>query len=145
MSVSAAAKGVIMVPPDPGVVTLSGNLLGWTATGVGSATIGIRIDTDGQIYELNNGTPTARSTSTDWIIPNSAARTLHQVWCETTSGNDPDGGDAIDTWHNLNTDREFTLSAGASEIVTGTWNIIIRFNGGADLDNGSYIMTADTT
>lgn len=146
MSVSASAKGIIASSEaESGVVTLSGNLLGWTATGVTSATVGIRINTDGTVDQNINGVYTQVSSSTDWIDPNSAARSLHQVFCETTSGSDADGGDAIDTWHNMTTEREFTLTVGASEIDTGTWNIIMRFNGGADLDNGSYIMTADTT
>ena len=112
--------------------------------------------TDGRCYSgAGRATFTsavARNTSTDWIIPNSAANAGYQVKIEEVSVtgtdttpayyNDAGSGKRLSTWVALTTDRWWGTVADNPSTIT-TWNITmhIRYGTGPEIDSCNISLT----
>jgi hypothetical protein len=132
-----------------GVVTVSGQSV-QEISSVSTTTAGIRVGTDGFITERRGGSYTSIDTSTDWIIPRSAASSDYE--CRITSVSFTVGSGwlvqaaANDTWVDLSAHREWSVqdsNSGPAGRKVVSFTLEIRLNGGSVLDSGSYTLEAD--
>ncbi len=131
-----------------GNVTLSGETIQHIT--VSGPWAGVRINSDGTIDKRTGATPTYTQIDavTDWIIPNGDASALYDVKIEEvslTGGGSPTfsnpggAGKGLSTWFDLGSNREWGVrTPGPSQSNVWTITIHIRWNGGAELDQGTY-------
>lgn len=131
-----------------GVVTLSGE----TVSTVSEEKAGIRVNTDGTIDKIEGGTTTQIDTGTDWIIPNGAAHSLHEVRVTNVvdTGGDPgpwtDQAAADDIWIAITSNRFWSVQAvgpGGADSHGADFDLEIRFNGGAALASFAYSLFSE--
>jgi len=124
-------------------VTLSGG----AASGTTNDPVGFRFNTDGTIDKRENGSYTQVSTTTDWIIPNTAAATDYEVRVTGLTGDAWDSSPVADgTWTDLSVAREWNIqdtNSTAAGAKSTAWTFEIRKGSGATLDTGSYTADAD--
>lgn len=123
-----------------GKVTLSGE--GVTAgPGASPQTATIRIDADGNVYEIVNAIPTQVDVGTDWIRPASLAPGPYEVRFTNLLGSITSSTAAEDTWHALSGgdfDVSKTVNAGEG---TATFAIEIRVgSSGGTVASASYSL-----
>lgn len=70
----------------------------------------VRYDSDGSVYEISQGTPTNIGA---YVNPAAVAPTLYIRITRTSGELAFTSGPALNTWHQLNTDRLWTLAAGS--------------------------------
>lgn len=142
MSVSAFPYGVF---GGPIVVTVSGESLSHVVGNGNDATAGIRVMRDGTLEKVEGVVETQIDAATDWIIPNSKGFTGYHVKF-SKGALDPAaaGGDAIDTWHAIDTTvrtiwwTEFSDDSTQSATLT----VAISDDGGTTtLDSGTFPIT----
>jgi hypothetical protein len=131
------------------VVTVSGELITHFTTGA-TATAGVRVNTDGTIDKLVGAVYTQIDASTDWIIPNIEASSTYEVRITNVSWTQ---GSSFDTeaspaevWISMAANREWSIVDATSTGLGAkslTFDIEIRYDGGAVLDAGSFSMSAD--
>jgi hypothetical protein len=126
-------------------VTLSGETVtDYHSPLPGTATAGIRFNTDGTVDKLVDGAYSQIDSGTDWIIPNVDADSTFDVRCTNiTSGSWTSEAAAEDTWISLSANREwyvFTNGIPSTQACTCTFEI--RKDGGAVLDSATYTCTA---
>lgn len=141
-------QGVVQAAYSSGVVTLSGEafIVAFDGDVMGpyDTRSGIRINTDGTIDKYtgtNNGgyTYAQIDASTDWIIPNSAANSSYEVQLDVNSGTPNFSSDSTATWLAMSTNRQWIVQRTTVGTSTWNWTLRIRFNGGAEIDNGAYL------
>lgn len=118
------------------------------AGGASSASAGIRIDSDGNVYQVVNGSSTQLAAATNWVRPNSEAGN-YSARLVVLSGNSPGvGSAAVNTYLALTSDRLWQLSVNSSfEIEQASWRIDIAETGatGTVLASATFTMEVDTT
>jgi hypothetical protein len=124
-------------------VTLSGYSYYEVATGGIAPNVKFTVKTDGTMTKARGPTtPIQINPLTDWIIPNFAADSLYEVRVTNVvwlvGGADPDwlnspGADG--TWFDLSADRTWSVRN-----KTVRFDIEIRYNGGATLASGTYVL-----
>lgn len=99
------------------------------------ATAEVRYDSDGSVYEISQGTPTNIGA---YVNPVAVAPTLYIRITRTSGELAFTSGPALNTWHQLNTDRLWTLTAPA-----GTGARFIEFTAelATDSDGTSIVDT----
>ena len=108
-----------------------------TATPPSSATAEVRYDSDGSVYEISQGTQTNIGA---YVNPASVAPTLYIRITRTSGELAFTSGPALNTWHQLNTDRLWTLTAGS-----GTGVFVIEFTAELATDSaGTNIVDTQT-
>jgi hypothetical protein len=132
---------------NTGTVTLSGETVSEFGVG-GNQTAGIDVRTDGTIFDRRTGGYSQIDSSTDWIIPNGAASSLYEVRVTNVvfgNGSWFTNAAADDAWVFLTEDREWSVrdtdSGASSQNVT--FDLEIRYNGGATLASTSYSLIAN--
>ena len=124
-----------------GTVTVSGETISHTS--LGTATAGIRFNTDGTVDKLTGSTYTQIDVATDWIIPNGAAPDDYEVRLESNSGDAFDAGAAVGVWVAFSIAREWKQIRSTDGTDTNTAVFGIRKGGaGGALDTGSFVFTA---
>ena len=133
------------------VVTLSGGT--FSVSVPGTATSGIRINSDGTVDRLTGGSYSQQSSSTDWVIPNSAAyygyevRVTNVSWASAATGFDAEAA-SEDTWISMDNNREWMIidsTAGASGTKDVTFDVEIKDAGGTTQASTSYRLYAERT
>jgi hypothetical protein len=145
---SGFSKGIIWqeVAGLPGTVNLDGHNINHT-TGAGTATAGIRFNTDGTVDQLKGATYTQIDSGTgDWLVSGTNDN-LWEVRYTNRSGNLFDSSAAAEnTWIAISAAREWYIQDTNPNDPTGTKNINcdfeIRYDGGEVLTTGTYIFTA---
>ena len=120
-----------------GVVTISGEV-GINHNPISQpAKSGIRINADGTIDERLGDSYSQIDAATDWIIPNGAANSSYEFTATDNNANLDAGSDATGTWASAPLEWwvEETVEF-ATENLSVT--VGIRFNGGAEIDNGTF-------
>lgn len=140
-----------------GVVTLSGQNVVTTGTGLTSAYAAIRFNSDGTVDEYEShgaGTWTQVDSLTDWIVPNSSAsEATYHVRVQATPPNDdfttkPSGASVNGTWVDLSTNREWGVedfdSGVGTTVSTGNFTVEISADGGTTvLASDTYNLSAN--
>ena len=141
-----------------GVVTLSGQIINTTGTGLTSAYSAIRFNTDGTVDEYKShgaGTYVQIDSTTDWIIPNPAAagKTYHvRVQATPPTDDFTTKPGANGTWFALtgagSANREWGVEdfdpALGNSISTGTVTFEISDDGGSTvLASNTYQLSAN--
>jgi len=109
-----------------------------------TATAILRVRQDGTVQKTVGFTQTQLQALTDWIIPNTGNDNLYEVKFSKGFLDDaPTGGDALDVWHFISQNRtvEYVESTNNTE-VKATITTRIRYNGGAEIDNGTNSLRA---
>lgn len=109
-----------------------------------TATAILRVRQDGTVQKTEGLTQTQLQSSTDWIIPNTGNDDLYEVKFSKGFLDDaPTGGDTLDVWHFIDQNRtvEYIESTNNTEIKA-TITTRIRYNGGAEIDNGTNSLRA---
>lgn len=101
------------------------------------ATAEVRYDSDGSVYEIEQGVPTNVG---PFVLPATAAPTLYIRINRTAGAAAFTSGPALNTWHQLNTDRLWTLTANA-----GTGATSITFTAELATDSGGTNIVASST
>ncbi len=145
MSVSAFPYGTMMVEVAAPVITVTGgdDIFHAVANG-NTATAKIHVRTVGTILKTEGVTQTQLQASTDWIIPNYVNDGLYEVmFTKGFLDDDPTGGDALDTWHFMDSNRsvEYVETSDDTQIEA-TITTHIRYNGGAEIDSGDNDLRA---
>ncbi len=126
---------LVLVP----VVTVTGRDNIHHAVENGNTAIAIlRIRVDGTIEKTEGVRQTQLQAATDWIMPNHLNDGLYAVKFSKDIVDDaPTGGDALDVWHFISTNRtvEYIEPLDDTELKA-VITTRIRYNGGAELDNG---------
>jgi len=110
---------------------------------------GIRVNADGTIdkVEQTNGGSlifTQIDISTDWIIPNGDADSLHQFRLDVTTTNPNHLSDSLSTWIGVTAGSQsasylqWLFRKTTTGIQSFSWTLRIRYNAGGELDNGAY-------
>jgi hypothetical protein len=116
---------------------------------------GIRVNTDGTIDrgQTTNGTSvssivwTQIDASTDWIIPNGDANGNYEFKLDVTSNAPNVNSDSTATWIAVDSGSQsssylqWIREKSTSGIENWSWTLRIRYNGGAELDDGAYAGT----
>jgi hypothetical protein len=129
----SAPTQILTRPRGETIVNLDGEFIS------SAVSAGMRIRTTGIVESRKGAGPTYAQidNATDWIIPNSASalRTFH-VRLDITESNMNAGSDLMNTWIELNVDREWW------HVFSGlTRNGTLRISddgGSTDLDTGPY-------
>lgn len=135
-------------------VTLSGEIITADSYEVGDTRAGVRISSDGKVYQLVgvNGaavTPTQIDTATDWIQPNSAAsgpKTYHVKAVERAivGGGFEEG--TLDTYIEITGDHDWVMvRKNAAGDGTSSWDLTLHISedgGSSDLDTANYDLDA---
>lgn len=134
------------------VVTVSGGTVAPVTGFGGPQTCGVEVRSDGTIWDNRNDVHTQLSSSTDWIIPNSASAGSFWVRFTTVSGdatNGTDHGTALNSWTALSsTQSRFMIDTVSGGIgLTGVLRVEISSDssGSPLLDSGDYTLTANWT
>ncbi len=137
---------------DLGTVTLTGTTISEIDVIISDLNCGIEIRTDGTMYSITGDTGTGGPvfsqifSSTDWIIPNSAAskRTYHVRMTKNSGDTLAGGSSAEGSWIELDDTKSWYLTrtlAGAED-YNGT--LEISADGGSTvLDSATYIFDLD--
>lgn len=99
--------------------------------------------TDGTVWETP---PTAQiNSATDWIIPNSSASSLYEIYATEFSGSGtgtPVKTGTMDSWLPMSSNRTWQLTNTSVGDYTWVIDVSIRFNGGATLATGRFTLRA---
>lgn len=125
---------------DVTTVTLSNNSVSVFDPNDGTA--GFRFNSDGTVDRRQFFSYVQVFADTNWIIPNGEASADYEIRASILSGS-ISGGDALDTWLSLGSNREWYVSCSGNNIVTATIVVSIRFDGGPVLAFASFSMEAD--
>lgn len=129
----------------PGVVTLSGEIFSDVAEN--GDIVGIRFHSNGKVETRLDATYTPIDTSTDWVIPNTAAPSLYEVmtdsWVDIGGAGDGfnSAAAAEGVWIALTIARQWNVQAageGGSSSNGMQFDAHIRWNGGAIIDSAAY-------
>ena len=123
------------------VVTLSGETI--SDSGPSPATALVIFNTDGTVDKKEGLSTTQIDSGTDWIIPNGSADPLYEVSYTLDSGDALTDGGAAGTWVALSANRQYGYITDAPGSLSGTITVSIRFDGGATIDTGVYVLTAE--
>lgn len=129
----------------PVVTVTGGDPINDTVDNGNTARAILHIRANGTILKTEQFTQTQLQPSTDWIIPNNANDGLYEVWFEKEFffDDDPTGGDALETWHFLSANRSVEYINSTNDSVIGGGIVTrIRYNGGAEIDNGTNDLFA---
>ena len=147
-SVSAFPHGIISAAAGGTVVTISGGNLGFVTDfdfgGTFDSRLGLRVNTDGTIDKYSGiasgaGYSYAQiNSTTDWIIPNSAASSAYQVRLDVTFTPPNFSSAATGSWLALTASRQWILRRTTGGSNSLNWTLRIRLNTGAEIDNGVY-------
>ncbi len=123
------------------VITVSGEVISHTS--LGTATAGIRFNTDGTVDKLVGSTYTQIDASTDWLRPVGFAPGDYEVRLESNSGDAFDVGPAVGTWVALTSAREWkqVRATNGTDTNTAVFGIRKGSSGSAE-DTGSFDFTA---
>lgn len=114
---------------------------------------GIRVNTDGTVDKREGGTYTQIDGTTDWIIPNGDASSLYEVRVTNVSHTGGASGwssaaAADNTWIAISANREWNVIADGpytSDTRQANFDMQIRYNGGAVLTTGAYVLFSGET
>ena len=121
----------MLLAAKTGVVTVSSESV---VAGTGEVA-GIRYNADGTVDNNIDGVYTQVNSSTDWIIPNSAASSAYQIRATLNSGDTPDG--TLGSWLALSSNREWTLTS------TGSCSLNIEIGyGGVAESSGTVTLSS---
>ena len=111
----------------------------WTANAASNPTSGYMLESDGDIQRITNG---SLSDQGDWVNPKSAAPGPYRARVTMISGT-LSGGDAVNTWLPLTSDRVWTLTRPSPPNGNGTTTarFLLEIDDGA----GNVLDTADIT
>lgn len=135
---------VVALAHQPGVVTLSGQIIIHNSGG-GGATAGIRFTDTGLVQEREGAAWVTIDSLTDWINPKSFASMSYDVRYTNLTGNDFTTRAANeDVWVNLGTTREWLLQESGGGIAGNNCDFEIRLDT-TTLASTLYQFTADDT
>jgi len=120
-------------------LTLSGETV-YSPSNGSTATAGIRVNTDGTIDSLKNATYAQIDSTTDWIVPNSAALSTDEVRVTGVTGTFTSSPGADGTWFDMSVAREWTAPVGTT--IT-TFTLEVNRAGGATEDTGAYSIESE--
>ena len=137
-----------------GIITLSGQNIVTTGTGLGSAYAAVRFNSDGTVDEYEShgaGTYVQIDSGTDWIIPNSASgdATYHVRVSAAPPGDAFTTSPGADgTWFALSSNREWGVEdfdGGVGTVVsTGSVTFQISTDGGSTVAaEATYSLSAN--
>lgn len=146
---SGLSKGIMWQDPIvvlPGTVNLDGHPINHTL-GSGTATAGIRFNTDGTVDKLLGSTYTQIDSGTgDWLVSGTNDNLWEVRYTNSVGNAFASSAAAEDTWIALSAAREWYCTDTDPNEPAGTKDITcdfeIRYNGGDVLTTGEYIFTA---
>jgi len=147
MSVSTQVTANIPEPGASGTVTLSGETINDIGSGNRPYRAALVVYTDGTCDKIENLTTTQIDSSTDWIIPNGDASSLHEVRYTNRTGSPLDVTTSLaeDTWGFISSNRFFEqrLDGISIEGFSSSFTVEIRYNGGSVLDSATYALNVE--
>lgn len=132
------------------VVTVSGQTVDASTAAPGTATAGVRFNSDGTVDQRVQAAYSQIDSGTDWIIPNAAGAasgTYIRATEVSASGSPLTKNGTMNTWTLLTSDQEWSAVRSGASVGTSTWTITIEIaadSGGVDiLDSADYVLNAD--
>jgi len=123
-------------------LTLSGETV-YSPSNGSTATAGIRVNTDGTIDSLKNATYAQIDSTTDWIVPNSAALSTDEVRVTGVTGTFTSSPGADGTWFDMSVAREWTVEQATVGTKQTTFTLEVNRAGGATEDTGAYSIESE--
>lgn len=140
-----AGAGLMVESGPPGAASLAGEAIEHSSNG--TATAGVRINSDGTMSKREGSSYSQIDSGTDWVIPNGASSDPDwEVMCEQNSGDTLGGGSAaLDTWITLATMQWYVQESSDKSSKSANLTLSLRWNGGDVLATGVYTLFAENT
>lgn len=125
-----------------GTVTVSGENISDADISGGSASAGVRFNSDGTVDQLQGGVASQIDSDTDWVRPEALAPGAYQVRATLVSGDTPSG--SLGSWLDLTSNRLWEITQSGDGSKSSELLIEVGLSETA-LDSGTYNLSADVT
>lgn len=124
--------------------TVSSALIMHSVSNGSTATAGVRVGSDGNVYKIEGGSVTQINSSTDWRRPAGSGSGYYVRFSKGAFDPDVDGG-TLDTWQELNVNRQVTYQESTDDTEkSGTITVEIATDSGGSniVASGDASLTA---